>query len=539
MTAITIRSFSGLAPFVSDTKLQDFMATKAVNARFDSGSLTPWRAASQVMAVPDNAVSVYNHEGTWVTSNFRRQYVGSLIPNDAQKRVFFTDGLYPKMRGINGAEYKLGLPRPGTPGASVSSPGNTSALALTRNQSYVVTLVDAWGLEGPSSLPTPSYVVGDGGAVTLDLTPCSVTGPYNLGTGATYRIYRTNTTSSGEAIFQYVMDVPYGSSSFIDTLAPAQLQEELVSADWIAAPDNNTVLYPGGPLASLVAYPGGILCGHSGNTVFASVPYVPTAWPYSYAVADKVVGLAVIQGGLLVCTTGRPVLMVGSDPSAFTQVPMDSFENCVSSLAIVDLGEYAIYPSPRGLVLAQGNTAEVVTLGLLSPEQWAEYMPSTLRAYNYQGKYVAFYGAVAEGKGFIFEYDPGGAHTFTHFSIGGVAGGWYDSERGHLYVVSGWLPPRNLRQFNAGDPLTYTWASKRFVLPDPVAFMAVRVRASQYPVQLTLVADGVTRGPYSIPNGRPMLIPGGYRTETVVLEVSGTGVLDQVSLASTMEELET
>lgn len=538
MTAITIRAFSGIAPFVSDSKLQDFMATKSVNARFDSGSLAPWKGLTTIQAVPNNTTSVYNNEGTWITSSFRRQYVGPLIPNDAHKRIFYTDGGYPKMRGINGGEYKLGFPRPGTPSAIVIAPGNSAVLALTRNQSYVVTLVDAWGLEGPSSVPTPSVIVGDGGRVALDLTPCSVTGPYNLGSGATFRIYRTNTMTSGEAIFQYVADVAYGTASFIDDVPPGSLQEELISADWIAAPDNDPVLYPGGPLASLVAYPGGILCGHSGNTIHASVPYVPTAWPYSYAVADKVVGLAVIQAGLLICTTGRPVLLVGSDPSAFTLVPIESFENCVSATGIVDLGEYAIYPSPRGLVLAQGNSADVVTLGLMSPSQWAGYMPASIRAYNYQGKYVAFYGPIAEGRGFIFEFDSSGAHTFTHFSVGETAGGWYDSERGSLYIVSGWVPPRTLCEFNTGGALTYTWGSKRFVLPDSTAFMAVRARASQYPITFTLTADGVTRGPYSIPNGRPMLLPGGYRTTDVVLEVSGVGVLDYISLASTMEELE-
>lgn len=274
MTAITLRTFSGVAPYVDDSKLLETMATKAVNSRFDSGSLESWKGLTALDGVPPTTLSIYNDRGTWISSSFHRQYVGSLLPNDAHNRIFYTDSTFPKMRS-GSSEYKLGLPRPNTPGVAVTTPGDTKTLALVRNQSYVVTLVDAWGLEGPSSYPTASKVVGDGGVCTLDLTPCTVTGMYNLGTGATFRIYRTNTTSSGEAIYQYVADVPYGQSSFADAVAPADLQEELISSNWIAAPDDDIVLYPNGPLASLVSYPGGILCGHAGNTVYATVPYVP------------------------------------------------------------------------------------------------------------------------------------------------------------------------------------------------------------------------------------------------------------------------
>lgn len=541
MTALKLESFGGIAPMIMPSKLADNMAVEAINVRFDAGGVSAWRdLGSPLTTVATSAAvqSLYRFDNNWLVSSFPRQYVKGLQPSDSFNRLYFTDSNYPKVYS-NGATYRLGLPRPSAPIGVITTEGDKTVLTDVRDQSYVVTIVDAFGTEGPSSLPTQSFEVGKGGVVTLNLTPCQVSGNYNLGTGALFRIYRTNTGSEG-AIFQYVDQVPYGTASYADSVDPSDLQEELQSADWVAAPDDNATLYPYGPLASLVEYPGGILAGHSGKTVYLTVPYVPTAWPYSYTISELIVGLVVIQSGLLILTQGKPYLLTGTSPDAMAMVPIESYQPCVSARSIVDLGDYAIYASPNGLVLAQGNTVELITEGLFDTRTWQTYLgnPATIRAYEYRGRYVAHYGGATSGIGFIF--DPAAEeNAFTKLTVEAAAG-WYDPAAGNLYVIHQEAPgtPYPIYQFDSGSFLPTVWESKLFQLPDWHMLHAVRVEMLIGTCMVTTRADGVVRGPYTFTNNKPARLPGGYRARDFQVRLANFEAIEWVQFAESMGELD-
>ena len=545
MTSLTIADFDGIAPLIATDKLADNMATVAMNTRFDRGTLAPWKGAGAPVAnLPvTSCKSLYQYQGSWLASGYRRQFVKALIPGDVFSRLYYTDFTYPKLRS-GSSTYRLGLPRPVAPtvahtinGEGVHVTGDLTNVALLRQQAYVVTLVDAFGNEGPPSLPTPALECGPGASVDISLTSCLVTGNYNLGAGALFRIYRTNNSSTG-AVLQYLTERTYGTDSVVDTLEPEELQELLQSQDWIAAPDDNTGLYPTGPLASLVEYPGGILAGHSGSTVYFSVPYVPTAWPYSYTISETVVGVVVIQGGLFVCTTGRPVLITGSSPDTMAVVPVESYEACVNGVTIVDMGDYALYVSPRGIVRAHGNTAELVTEELVGKDQWATLVGdfSLLRAFRYEGKYVLYYGADSAGTALI--YDPaGGTHTLSQLQNTPVACAFFNSVTGDVYCATPNGLTHDVGLFNAGGALNYTWASKDFITPDPLGLQCIRVEASAYPITLTLYADGVNKGSWPVPSKAPLRLPGGYRARRWRVSLYGAGEVSYVQLAESLGEL--
>ena len=131
--------------------------------------------------------------------------------------------------------------------------------------------------------------------------------------------------------------------------------------------------------------------GSQARHVCFSVPYLPHAWPVSYQLATEaeIVGIKPTPGGLVVGTKGKPYIAQGSDPAAISLIQLESDQACVSKMSMVDMGGYVIYASPDGLVTVQGQQIQLVTEALLRRSQWQAYNPTTLKAMNYEGTYIA------------------------------------------------------------------------------------------------------------------------------------------------------
>src|SRR5690606_19864193 len=116
----------------------------------DRGVLEPWKGIEFLQNTTSGAVSLYQYRDEYLVSTFRRQYVGTFLPNDVRERIYYTDESYPKVRS-GSAEYRLGLPIPGAPIASAVDAGDMDNITDVINTRYKVTIVDAWGVEGPAS----------------------------------------------------------------------------------------------------------------------------------------------------------------------------------------------------------------------------------------------------------------------------------------------------------------------------------------------------------------------------------------------------
>lgn len=534
MTIIAMEVFNGIAPSLHPQKLAPEMAVVSENTRLDRSVLEPWRDISPVATAPLGTRTIFKYQGSYLTSPDYHHVVGAVRPNDPLDRIYYTDTDYPKIR--SGASiFRLGLPKPALPNVSVTDPGDKENITDVFNTRYRITLVDAWGAEGPPSDPSVGVELGLGFSVSLDLTTATVTGNYNFAVGSLIRIYRSN-SGSGEGVYQYVGEVSYGSASFVDTTPREDLQEALPSEGWIAAPDENTSLYPDGPLASLIEAPWTGLVGHSGNTVYCSEPGVPTAWPYYYSNQHKIVGIALIQSGILVLTEAAPYLLVGSHPSALAKVPIEAKQACVSARSIVDFGEYTIYASPDGLVLAQGNSATVITQEFMDTDAWRAFQPETIHAYEYEGMYIGFYGDHAAGTGFVF--DPTGErNSLVQLSGIGVTGGYFNALTDTLDVVYQEGAEMYIGNFNEGVALEYYRVTKEFMFPDPVSLHCVRVEAQGYPIQLTAWADGQERGTWTFTDNQVVKLPGGYRARQWQWGVRGQGTVIALIFADNMGEM--
>jgi len=521
-----VTEFNGIAPVVAPRLLADGVAQIAENVVLNSGRAVPLRTNSQVTSGFSDGVSAlsnasrtsiwrYTPEATdyWLQWNEDVDVVYGPLPKDAYDRIYFTGQDYPRVGSeaslISGAtypaaSYKLGVPALSLPGnISLARAADNLATETPNTVCYVFTYVTGFGEEGPPSAATATLDVTDtqtdgstNQTVTISNLPAAPSPNTNFATGHKMRIYRSNTGSNTTA-FQFVGESTSFGGSFTDSLDGDELGEVIPSTYWISPPDDDSSTYPEGPMKGLIAMPNGIFAGFAGRRLCFSEPYLPHAWPVSYRISteDNIVALSMAGNALLVATEGNPYIVGGVDPSSMQAVRLEAAQACVNKRSMVDMGDYAMYASPDGLVAVAGNQVELVTEQLIDPKEWlSTYNPTTIQGFLHEGTYVAFHGTgTSDRAGFIF--DPRrGKNAFTTLSLTSTTdprGGYYDPEDGQLYLIDTTATNRKVQKFQGSNTLsTLKWKSKKFVTPSPTSMAWVSVNAEGYPFTVSVWADG-------------------------------------------------
>jgi hypothetical protein len=567
MTRIVIDDFGGIAPTINARKLADKFAQTADRTYLKAGTLAPLRSAtsdSGKSQIAKGAKSMFLYQGDFEASTRDKSYAKVPIANDSLDRIVVTDHThttnYPIIKS-GASEYRLGIPQPGVPTiVSVTAPSDPNGLDA-EDITYVVTLVDAWGAEGPPSDPatiTERQIDTD---VTV-LLPSLPSGSYNFSAGALFRLYRSNSgTDSTSYQFAGEFAVSNAGANVTDTKVNALLGEVIPSVDWIGPPDDDTTLYPNGPLEQVVNLPNGVLAGFAHKTICFTDPFLYHAWPASYRITleDEIVGIMAIASGLVVTTKRKPYLVTGVDPAAMTLIELDVNQSCVSKKSMVDMGEYGIYASPDGLVLVSGTRAEVLTKGYYNREQWQDaWEPSNLIAFYWEGYYLAYNGDIASGpKGFMLNLVEGDVNFVTLGTHQIASAGFYDAESDTtFFVLDDWDGTGNVFPLKFAQsilaPEEFTWRSKEFVLPRPECMTVVRVDALEdiatKPVTIKVFADGDYVNPILdyqhndltnvYTNDQSFLrLPSTGKHRAYAVEVFTENEISRIVLASSMQEL--
>ena len=557
MAGFKLTTFTGLSKKVSPRLLPEDMAQNAQNVFLDSG-----RIEGIPTDVNDPSESGNTHPASHISTTTRTIFkatssswftftddvdvIRSPIKEDTHGRFYFTgSGNFPKYTslssGVSGsgpyptASFRLGLP---TPAAFTAAPSvdNTSAAdgAALSSRAYLYTEITTFGEEGPPSEVTSADIVDaeNGATVTLTL-PAATSGNYSI---AKRRIYRTDING----VFRFVKDVT-GTSADTTTEAVTDdlLGEEIESSDNLAPPDDTTSDHPDGPMLGITTMPNGITAGFSGNTLLFSESFLPHSYPLANQLTtqEDIVAIASIASGLLVTTKGKPLMASGTDPSAMAMVEIDANLPCVNKRSLVDMGEYAIYSSPDGLVLASNSGIQLITEQILTRDQWqTEYYPSNVEAYEYEGKYIAFtYDGSNNStkKGFIF--DPrGGKNAFVNLDFYATAG-FNDRENDELYLVI----DGTLKKFARGTTKrSYLWKSKEFFSNRPLSPGIAKVDAEAYnALTFKLFADGSLKHTQTVANSDPFRLPGGYRGKVFEIQLEGTDIINEVCVYESPQEI--
>jgi hypothetical protein len=502
--------FSGTAPGVAPRLLADQFGQIAENVDLESGRLVSIKEDSDVYTLQNSTRrSIYYYRDTsWLEWNEDNvSVVPGPIPGDTTDRLYFTGDDYPRVGNVSTLvsgsagypvnSFRLGIPAPASAPTTAKS-GTADATQTPSDVSYVFTFVSGFGEEGPPSPASAVFELTDTETVVVTMGS-SLSGNFNFGatSGALRRIYRSNTGSTNTT-FQFVGEVPYATQTFTDTKDAAQLGEVLPSGTWIGPPNDNATLYPDGPLKGLIPLAQGVMAGFTGKRFCLSEPFLPHAWPVSYRITteEDIVAIASTANGVVAMTDGQPYFITGTDPSAMTAIRVDLAQACVNINSVVDMGDYVLYAGPDGLCAVQSASGQVVTKGLVSVAQWNdEYYPTAIRAFKYEGTYVAFWKSGSNHGGWV--YDPrGDENALTTLSASAeIRGGYMHPKDGELYTIVG----NKIKKYRGGSAnKTATFKSKKFVTPAPVSMGWVSVHANTYPATVKVYGDGVLVAHYTI-----------------------------------------
>jgi hypothetical protein len=445
---LDFQKFGGTAPKILDPALLGDKSQVAQNVRFDQGGIAPLLTDLLIQATgtTDTIVSIITYFLTTDAITYFLQWDSDVdavrvpIGSDIYNRVFYTEGGVFKATDkdlfkLGGTAYPMDyyLPCPPAPiDAIVAVPtvvGSDPTLLETRG--YVYTYVNSYGEEGPPSPVSNLFDIYDGN--TCDLSGMDT----DAGLDARYkitlkRIYRINMTASGTAQYQFVVEIAVATTTYSDTKDNAELGEILATAEWEAPPSGITgiINLPNGMLAGIVP---------DNNLVCFSVPFYPHAWPASYqkATERKPVGLGAFGNTVIALTQGQPYAIIGNDPANLVSEKIDIDYSCMSKRGIVNMGSTIVYPAPQGLVGINPQGATLLTAEILTSVQWqALYNPSSITAFQWEDKYIAFYYHLQNlipvfWAGFIFDLKTKDLIDLDFFADAG----YFDPSTGILYLV--------------------------------------------------------------------------------------------------------
>jgi hypothetical protein len=514
----------------------------------DSGRLEPWKdnlsssqsfVASYAISGATKTIFKYN-DSVWMGSDEEIDIVRSPIAEDPHERIYVTgiggSGGYPRMTtGTivgNSTYYRLGMPKPEDLTSVTLSPVNSANAdeEVPQSVSYVFTYVSYYGEEGVNCDAEGAQIVDKhtDQTVTLDFPP-NPSGNYNF---LYKRVYRTDAGGS----YRFVQNVPIAQDTFTDTVSDLNLREEIPTANNDAPADDVTADHKDGPLLGLVAMPNGILAGFSGQTVSFSEAFQPHAFPdeYKLTVKSDIIALSPLNTGLLVLTKGKPAIVQGLDPSSMSMMEIDSSLSCMSKRSVVDMGEFTIYSSPDGLVMATDSGLKLITEQTFTRDQWQAFGPSSIKGYLWEGQYIGFYSHGGVSKGFIF--DPrGGKNGYTDLDFYATAG-YNDLEDDSLYlVVSGAL----VKFAEGSTPQNFVWRGKKFYTPRPINPAVAKVDCDGYSPNPTfkLYADGQLKHTQTVTNSNTFRLPSGYKAHEFEIELAGSVSVNEVCVYESAEEL--
>lgn len=651
-----ITGFQGIKPRTSPRLIGDTDAQIAANTNLVSGELQPMSipGAPYVTNTVGPLLALYKADSLWFCWARDVDVCRSPLPGPA-KFIYSGDG-EPRITtvalaqvGSGGDDYPataraLGVPKPQT--VPTVTPSGGALADVTRF--YCYTFYDDWDQESAiSPIPTTAITGKPDGtwAITgMDEAPVSSgTGTVSVATGVTTfsntasakhwlrvgdevviatikvavseivsphqfkvvgdftgavawarkaawgtctkRLYRTSGTL---AQFQLVAEgiTVSGATAYNDTILDINIPgDELISASWELPPAN---------MQGVFTLPSGALGGFSGNELCLSEPYQPHAWPPEYRMRSEypIVAAGMFSSGVVLGTTGEPVVVLGHEPGQMMAQPAKGAYPCLSKRSMVAMGDSVGYATSHGFARIGDNGVDLLTVGNYTRDDWSRLAPATMVADTVRGRLYI----MTRGQGtrmLIFDYLDGTGLTTSDIDATEI---FADALSGKLYVSD--ADNMDVREFDPVDGvyMTQDWMSKEFVTPEPMNLGAARVnfvsRWSQATydallaayqaavvanaavlagvdvngamnddafnvlpvdgslltvvrepdleapgVTFTLYVDGVVVFSQLIPDNKGFRLPSGYKHDTFAVRVQGQSQVKSIDLAQTMNSL--
>jgi hypothetical protein len=536
MVGVVIRAFGGISPKTPPRRLSETQAQTADKCAVFNGALRPAKDVSgtTVSSKPLSTQTIYkfgqdstSETSGWLAWSSDVDVARGQINGDTEEWTFYTGDGAPKAirSGYTASPISMGIAAPSTALTAIADadtlPADTDSLT-EETRLYTYTFVYKIGGRDIESAPAP-------GSNLVDIYPGQSANLHGFATptlATHYRIYRS---TAGVYLFVAEISLATGAaatstSPYEDDKDPELLAEELPSLYWAEPPTN---------LAGLINMPNGVMAGFVGRDVYFCEPYVPHAWPEKYrqALDYPVVGLGRMDTTLAVLTKGTPYFIQGSHPDSVVVVKSDLEQACSSKRSIVSFNNSVFYCSPDGLIALTPSGSRNITDSMFTKEQWQDLVdPTSVIADHYESRYVGFYNNGTDSGSFIFDTISNSFVLST--STSNPTATFQSLRNDKLYVaVAG-----NIKEWDAGSNLTYTWRSKIFPMARPVSMSCAQIEAEAYPVTAKIYADDTLLHTQTVADRNPFRLPVKVARDWEV-ELSGTNEVFTFAMAQSMEEL--
>lgn len=293
--------------------------------------------------------------------------------------------------------------------------------------------------------------------------------------------------------------------------------------------------------------------------------YLPHAWPiFGYVqipLADEIIDSKPFYDTVFLGTSGRPykVNISPSDDDAVNilTAPYPEAQPCIAE-TMVTAPFGALYTSRSGIVSLTEDKMQVMTRDLLNGgdilyrqcvdgvEQDFHFADISKAAW-FNGWYI---GYTADGKIFVYDApeDLNDEHAFQQLVTmdapvsDSAPGPWAIGDYG-LQIAFGqdlyyWPVPGWVRAMDVVQKLCYRWKSKKFVFPGKTAFAAAKVVwECDGEVCFKLIGDCQVVYQRTITNCLPFRLPHNHTHIEWEIELTGTGTVSEVHVATSMQEL--
>jgi hypothetical protein len=229
----------------------------------------------------------------------------------------------------------------------------------------------------------------------------------------------------------------------------------------------------------------GILAGFRGNEVYFCEPYLPHAWPASYALTVEfpIVGLAAFGESLVVATKGNPFIISGSTPAGMSQAKLPIYEPCISKRSIASDEGGALYASPNGVVKISQGFAGVSTRALMTRAEWQVYRPESMLGAVLDGRYYLFCDSPTNGFVGALILDRNEAASPMTTTTMFTTAAYPEPTSAALHVLQS--DEIKIWEGSVNEFLPFEWRSKLFILPRPLNFGAAQIEADFGDVRLS------------------------------------------------------
>lgn len=527
---IQLGPFAGMRPRVSPEYLENSQSQDAVNAKLWSGELRPFYRHRLVQKIgntgPVNSLYLLG-DRYWLVSMDALDFVPNMLADEVLNRTYFSveaetednprvvdtaliqqsidEGYFEQMYGLseyanldslavylhppddhswiyNGTAwnslpfntateafpdiyYRLGVPAPEIAlqldAGAVPTPETEERVII-----YCETYVNEWGEESKEGPYSEEITVQHGQPVTLTSNTVYPDGKFKEITHK--RIYRLNTTTDGDGVFQFVDEIPLDQAEYVDEKLDSELGEALVTEDFDLPP---------GDLRGLSMHPAGYMVGFREKEICFSEPGYPYAWPRKYRLSTDwpIVGLGFHGGTMIVLTTAYPCLVYGSSPEESQRHKLYGNYGCTAKRGIVSTEYGVVFPSKTGLCLADGNgNISNMTASELTVDEWRRYSKGLSHGVVFNQKYFGFYSTGDERGAFVVDpAEP--AASFVRISLHSTAA-YVREDTGQLFLLEEFSGENATVEFegNRLRPVRYSWHSKKYSTP-PVNLAAGKI----------------------------------------------------------------